>query len=171
MSMTPVFSTVTVRPQDIEPIRLWRNAQMKVLRQQKPITSEEQAAYYDCIWRMMLRPKPTNVLVSLLKDGVLVGYGGLTYIHWEYGRAEVAFLADPQIEDYEEAFTAFLTMMKADAIQLGLHRLYTETYDLRPRHIEILEKNGFECEGELVDHVRIDGMYVGSVFHGWINEG
>ncbi len=40
---------------------------------------------------------------------------------------------------------------------LKLSKLVTETYNIRPWTIEILEKSGFKKEGILKKHVDIDG--------------
>jgi len=48
--------------------------------------------------------------------------------------------------------------------------LFTETYDIRPRHVAILEMNGFKLEGRLIDHVLIDGKYIDALIHGCVND-
>ena len=41
------FCLLSVRRQDIDQIRLWRNAQLNVLRQNKEISQREQIDYYE----------------------------------------------------------------------------------------------------------------------------
>jgi RimJ/RimL family protein N-acetyltransferase len=170
------LSLTSVQPEHIEAIRLIRNAQMDVLRQSAPITSDEQAAYYAAnIWPDMSRPQPKNMLFAYLENGRFVGYGGLVHIAWEHRRAEVSFLLEPQLaqtsEAYARYFSIFLHLVQTVAFDdLKLHRLFTETYATRAHHISVLESSGFLREGSLKDHVRIQGQPVDSLIHGCVDD-
>lgn len=163
---------VPVQPEHIEPIRLWRNAQMDVLRQSAPITAPQQQAYFERhIWPTQVLTHPPQILVGFLQDDQLIGYGGLVHVAWEHRRAEVSFLLDPARTRREAAyaadFLAFLHLIKVLAFDdLGLHRLYTETYAIRTHHITVLEAAHFQPEGRLRAHVWIDGQAVDSLMHG-----
>ncbi len=160
---------------DMEPIRGWRNAQLQVLRQSSPISAAEQVRYFErAVLPTFDDPQPRQLLVTLLLDGEPVGYGGLTNIDWEARRAELSFLVEParatDPERYEGDLRAFLALV-VDGLafaDLGLHRVFTETYDIRPLHLAILEAFGFVLEGRLRDHVRIGDDYVDSLVHGYV---
>jgi RimJ/RimL family protein N-acetyltransferase len=166
------YSFTAVQPEDIESIRQWRNSQIDVLRQPAPITCEQQQQYYAThIWPDTERPHPANLLLSYCSEGRLIGYGGLVHIAWDHMRAEVSFLLDPERAadpgQYGEDFTNFLALMKELAFEeLGLRRLFTETYAHRHLHISLLQKSGFCREGVLRQHVLIDGNPVDSLIHG-----
>jgi len=166
------FAIAAVEPEHIEAIRLWRGAQIGVLRQLKPIGPEQQAAYYArYIWPDKVEAEPENILLIYLQQGRPIGYGGLVHIAWEHRRAEVSFLLDPELELEPERrarfFSAYLELIQSFAFDdLGLERLFTETYATRVRHMQTLERAGFRCEGRLRAHVRIDGEVIDSVFHG-----
>jgi RimJ/RimL family protein N-acetyltransferase len=163
-----------VQPGDIESIRRWRNAQLEILRQAAPIEPDEQVAYYArAIWPDKARATPANLLLAYLRDGRLIGYGGLVHIAWPHRRAEVSFLLDPELERDVAAraalFAGFLGLVKRLGFDdLGLARLYTETFDVASRvgHARTLEAVGFRLEGRLRGHVRIDGDQVDSLMHG-----
>lgn len=160
----------TVQPGDIEAIRQWRNAQLDVLRQPAPITPAEQEAYFAArIWPSLQKARPAEILLSFHEGDRRIGYGGLVHIAWEHARAEISFLLDPGEPSaaYAGRFTAFLALMKTIAFNdLGLTRLFTETYALRTDHIAVLEAAGFRREGMLRDHVQIGGRAVDSLIHG-----
>ena len=166
------LSARAVEPADIEAIRLWRNAQIDVLRQSRPIEPDEQTAYFArAIWPQKSLPEPSNILLSILEDGRLVGYGGLVHIAWDYRRAEVSFLLDPAISrseaDVADIFGDWVRMMQRLAFaDLGLTRLTTETYAMRDLHIRVLEQNGFQREGVLRQHVRVAGRPMDALVHG-----
>jgi len=159
-----------VQPQDIELIRCWRNAQIDVLRQSRPITPEEQIAYFErAIWPDKASDQPSNILLALFEHERLIGYGGLVHIVWDYARAEVSFLLSTQIarSDEPRLFAAWLRLMQQLAFDgLGLARLTTETYAMRTSHIEVLEQEGFRREGVLREHVRVAGHPMDAVMHG-----
>jgi RimJ/RimL family protein N-acetyltransferase len=165
------YKIVTLRHEDIFKIMQWRNEQIEVLRQKKPLTREDQEKYFtDVVKPTFTQSQPPIMLFSLLFDGLLIGYGGLVYIDWESNRAEVSFLVDPaRAEDsktYEADFSAYLSLLKRIAFDdLSLNRIYSETYSIRVNHIKILEKNGFKYEGTLKEHNYIDKKYVNSLMH------
>ena len=106
-----------VQPEHIEQIRKWRNEQMNILRQSKPVSKAEQIAYYEKnVWPEMIKKNPDKILLSIMCDGVLKGYGGLVYLSWENLRGEISFLLDTQIantqRDFGELFPLFLLMIK-----------------------------------------------------------
>lgn len=169
------LSVEAVRPADIEPIRRWRNAQLKVLRQLAPISRDEQAAYYrKHVWPQMRSPSPANILLAFLESGKRIGYGGLVHIAWSHRRAEVSFLLKAELAgtpaECARYFPAFLSLMKALAFgDLRLNRLSTETYAIRERHIAALEQAGFRREGVLKEHVWIDNRPIDAILHGCLS--
>lgn len=166
------LSISAVQPAHIEAIRQWRNAQMDVLRQAHPISVEDQIAYFDrAIWPDMDSAQPKQILVSLFENSIHIGYGGLVHVSWPDLRGEVSFLLNPDhvsdAANYETCFSGYLDLVKVLAFEeLGLRRVFTETYAHRTAHIAILERNGFQLEGRMRGHVRIDGRPVDSLIHG-----
>lgn len=166
------FWIEAVQPEHIEAIRLWRNAQIDILRQAAPLTPEQQERYYaQRIWPGMSEAAPADLLVSYLMENRLIGYGGLVHLAWEHKRGEVSFLLDPQfntpLEKYDRLFRTFLGLIKRLAFEdLGLLRLTTEAYAIRPQVVATLEDCGFRREGVLRQHVLIDGRPVDSILQG-----
>jgi RimJ/RimL family protein N-acetyltransferase len=161
-----------VEPDDIESIRQWRNQQMDVLRQSKMITQEEQQEYFrKYVWPEKKHDQPKQVLLAIERSGRLIGYGGLVYISWPDQRAEVSFLLEPSrgetSKTYASDLSQFLHLLTRLAFgDLNLHRIWTETFNIRPLHIATLEASGFILEGVMRDHVQINGCKVNSVIHG-----
>ncbi|WP_300665438.1 GNAT family N-acetyltransferase [Fluviicola sp.] len=166
------FQVTPMRESDIFLIKEWRNAQMDVLRQNKPISDEEQANYYRNIVVPGFRKEQPNIMLfSFLHLGECIGYGGLTNIHWLDMRVELSFLVNPvHAADqliYERDFKHFIELMKEITFkELGFNRIFTETYDIREHHIGILESCGFVAEGRMRSHVCINGIFVDSLIHG-----
>lgn len=169
-----IYSLSKLEEKDLELIKNWRNEQINVLRQRQLLTDEDQKKY----WKSVIEPSysqqhPQQLLFGFYHKNYLIGYGGLTHIDWEARRAEVSFLVATERRDnpeqYSQDFSAFLPLLLDIAFnQKNLHRLYTETYDLRPDHIAILEDFGFKLEGRLKDHVKIGDRYVDSLIHGYV---
>ncbi|MEM7615262.1 MAG: GNAT family N-acetyltransferase [Pseudomonadota bacterium] len=161
-----------LQPRHIEAVRIWRNAQMDVLRQTHPITAAAQRAYFEThVWPEKPRDTPRQILLAIAREGTLIGYGGLVHIDWPSRRAEVSFLVDPALERQPKAraevFLGYLKLVQNLAFDdLSLNRLTTETYAQRTGHIDTLEAAGFRLEGTLREHVVIDGTKTASLLHG-----
>jgi RimJ/RimL family protein N-acetyltransferase len=166
------YRFVGLRHADIQTLRGWRNEQIHVLRQKAPLSEADQERWF----RRVVQPvhagaDPEFLLVSILDEAKrFVGYGGLTHIDWEHRRGEVSFLVATERAGNPElyardlgAFLAFLTRWAFD--ELGLERIFTETYAFRGAHIEQLENAGFVFEGRMNGHVRHEGRAVDCLIH------
>lgn len=166
------YRLVPIRTEDIENIRIWRNAQIDILRQNRQISVEEQKTYFEReIWPSFTQQRPKQVLFSFMFDQECIGYGGLTHLDWEYRRAELSFLLNTErighLANYENDFMHFLSLLSQVAFNdLKLHRLFSETYAFRTLIIQILEKFGFRYEGTLREHVYKNGKWQNSMMHG-----
>lgn len=174
------YKVRAVRESDMPLIKQWRNEQIDVLRQTRLLTDEDQRIYFRDVIRPSFTTDDTRIMLfGYLLGERLIGYGGLTNIDWHHRRAEISFLLETSRSDrYEENreqyrtdFSCFLALMKRIAFEaLKMNRLFTETYDIRPLHISVLEQNGFMFEGRMRKHVRIDDRYVDSLIHGCVKE-
>lgn len=170
------YEILPLRENDIFQIMQWRNEQINVLRQKEIITPEQQQQYFnDSIAPSYKSSNPELILFSILCHNTLIGYGGLVHINWQSKRAEVSFLTSLErannILQYSRDFTVFLQILKNIAFNdLKFQRLSTETFDIRPHVITILEDSGFRYEGKLVNNNLIDGIYVDSILHGCLND-
>jgi RimJ/RimL family protein N-acetyltransferase len=166
------YQIVAIRQQDIENIRIWRNAQIDVLRQKHILTFEAQQQYFQkYVWPTFQQENPLQILFSFLFQNKCIGYGGLTYLDWENARAEVSFLVDPlRAEDdalYQQDFAHFLALLCDVSFKhLHLHRLFSETYAFRQSTLEVFKQLGFKQEGILREHVYKQGKWVDSIMHG-----
>ena len=170
------FRLMAVQDAQIEPIRQWRNRQMDVLRQLEPISEGQQRDYYaNHVWPWLDHSEPPSVLVSYVRDDVLIGYGGLVHIAWEHRRAEVSFLLDPDtFEDdttYSALFVPYLGLIQRLAFEeLRLNRIWTETFSFRSNHIRCLERAGLRPEGVLRQHVWVQGEPFDCILHGRLRD-
>ena len=170
------LNATAVQEKEIEKIRQWRNDQIVILRQKSLISENQQIDYFkNTIWPQMDEDYPNEILLSIFKNGIFVAYGGLVHISWKDKRAEVSFVADSEIaanqKIYINLFTEYLSLIKYFAFsQLGLNRIFTETYDIRPNHIMTLENSGFMKEGIMKSHIIINGVRTNSLIHGILRE-
>lgn len=157
-----------------EPIRIWRNAQKRILRQEKDLSQEDQEKYFkEVVLNLYNQEQPDQILFAYFKSNQFIGYGGLTHISWSSQRAEVSFLVDPVYPEegavYSEMFSIFLEMLQKICItELNFHRLFVETYDVRTKHLLLLKSQGFLFEGRMIDHVIVDGRFYDSLIYGCI---
>jgi hypothetical protein len=143
------YSLVPLREEDIFLIKRWRNEQIDILRQKKPLSDDEQTKYYNEVIRPLFKEgEPDQILFSFLQEDTCIGYGGLVHIDWLKREAEVSFLVDMKRAEnaqlYRRDFGIYLSLIQLIAFEeLQLDRIFTETYAVRPVHVAILEDSGF----------------------------
>jgi RimJ/RimL family protein N-acetyltransferase len=170
------YSLEPFREMDLLDIKKWRNGQLDVLRQKKALTDEDQKKYYsNYITPSFTEEAPRIILFSFLEKDSCIGYGGLTNIDWECKRIELSFLMNTERKNddelYQKDFSAFITLVKKVVFEeMSFNRIFAETYDIRPLHISILEKNGFVMEGRMKQHIWINNGFVDSLIHGYLKE-
>jgi hypothetical protein len=170
------YSLVPLKDEDMESIRVWRNQQMSILRQNKKITKKEQISYYkESIDPTFNQKNPKLILFSYLKNDVLIGYGGFVHIDWNLKKTEISFLAKTSRnkikKTYVEDFNVFLKLIVSLGFkEIGFDKLVTETYSIRSTTIRILEENGFQLERLLHKHIFINNKYHDSLLHGYIKD-
>lgn len=157
---------------DLPFLMQWRNSQQSVLRQETPLSPDDQARW----WTNSVTPsyradRPQMVLLALDRGQGITSYGGLTNINWSSQRAEVSFLADTLLLEDDARYSGELQKSLAFYTDLAfnlfcLQRLHTETWCFRHRHIEVLEEFGFRLEGRLRQHVIKNGRAVDALLHG-----
>jgi RimJ/RimL family protein N-acetyltransferase len=162
---------VPLRERDVESIRKWRNEQIDILRQNKPLTKDEQSKYYhQVIKKSFYEKKPKIILFSFLIKNNCIGYGGFVHIDWNSKKAELSIIFDTnrtkKQETYKKEFSIFLKIiLNIGFKQILFNKIFTETFDIRPDTILILEKTGFVLENKLLSKNYINGSYADSLFH------
>jgi len=152
-------------------LKKWRNLQIKVLRQFKPLTEYDQEKWFE-----KLSEDERQALFGIIifdeksEKEMFIGYCGITNIDFRNRRGEISFLVDPdRVNDkkiYREDFLSVLHMLcKYGFEELNLNKLFTETFSFRTKHIEILEEFGFKSDGILRSHHFTNGQYYDSVIH------
>ena len=165
------FSIVSIRRQDIESIRIWRNEQMDILRQNEPISKKQQIKYFNEVVIPSFKSiSPNIVLFSYLVGNECIGYGGLVHIDWGNRDAEISFLLKTEfsknIKLHQYYFDVFLKLLENTAFnKLNLRKIHTEAYDIRPWHIEIIEKNGFKFLNRIKNTTTVNGVKIDSLVH------
>ena len=157
---------------DLPHLMEWRNNQQSVLRQQRPLSSQDQESW----WTTSVEPsyiaaEPRIFLLALDRGKGISSYGGLTNINWLNLRAEVSFLAETELaRDAARYATELHESLRRYAYLafdfLKLRRLFTETWIFRTKHIQHLEDFGFRPEGRMREHVIKDGKPVDALIHG-----
>ena len=155
------YSIVPIRSYDRYEIMKWRNEQIYHLRQDKPLTKEVQDNYFDkIIPQLFNQEKPSQLLFSFLKNGKLIGYGGLVHINWVDKNAEVSFIINTELEEkkFEWNWSKYLNLIEDLAFkQLMFIKLYVYAYDLRPHLYTTLLNNKYFLDARLKNHCIFNG--------------
>lgn len=168
-----VYSIVPIRYEDRLDIMKWRNEQIYHLRQNKPLTSEDQEYYFsNVIASLFEQDKPNQILFSFLENGKCIGYGGLVHINWIDKNAEISFIIATELENnsFQKHWMTYLKLVEELAFEeLNLHKIYTYAFDLRQHLYLVLEASGFHEEARLKEHCYFDGKYLDVVINSKIN--
>lgn len=168
-----IYSIVPIRFQDRLDIMNWRNEQIYHLRQNKPLTIEDQERYFkDIVEPLFENEKPNQILFSFLKGDKCVGYGGLVHINWVDKNAEISFIMKTELEQdyFYENWKFYLILIEELAfIEIRLHKIYTYAYDIRPHLFQVLLDSGFVEEALLSEHVLINNCYKNVRIHSKFN--
>lgn len=163
------YSIVPIRMQDRFAIKTWRNEQIFHLRQNKPLTDEQQDVYFNTVVKNLFdQETPNQILFSYLDGEKCLGYGGLVHINWIDKNAEISFITDTSInkDKYDFHLTTFLGLIEDVAKnQLQFHKLFTYAFDLRPEIYPVLEKNGLKKEAILKEHCLFNGKFIDVIIH------
>jgi len=163
------YSIVPIRDEDRYDIMEWRNEQIYHLRQSKPLSKEDQDAYFDNIVSDLFdRKEPSQLLFSYLEGDTCLGYGGLVHINWIDLNAEVSFIMATNLETdhFELHWKQFVALLENVAFQgLGLHKIFTYAFDLRPRLYTAIESLGFIHEARLKEHCYFENKFIDVLIH------
>lgn len=144
------YSIVPIRYEDRYLIMQWRNDQMYHLRQNEPLTKEQQDLYFNTVVSGLFeQEKPNQILFSFLENEFCIGYGGLVHLDWERKSGEISFLISTELENsyFEKFWHLFLNMIELVAFKiLKLNKIYTYAYDLRPKLYVCLEKADYKLD-------------------------
>lgn len=165
---------VPIRFEDRMLIMQWRNEQLYHLRQQKPLTAEDQDNYFNTvIAKLYDQEQPSQVLFSYLEKGVCIGYGGLVHINWVDKNAEISFIMKTSLEKdrFNEIWSNYLNLLEQVAFkELKLHKIYVYAFDLRPHLYVTLEKNNFVKDAELKEHCFYNNEFINVVIYSKLNK-
>ena len=167
------YSLVPIRFEDRHAIMKWRNEQIYHLRQAKPLTKEDQDAYFEnVIAKLFEEDHPNQILFSFLENGDCIGYGGLVHINWIDQNAEISFIMNTVLEEnrFNEIWTAYLSLIEKVAFhELKLHKIFTYAFDLRPQLYEVLLYSKFIEEVRLKEHCFFNGKFIDVLIHSKFN--
>lgn len=157
------FSIVPIRYEDRLDILRWRNDQIYHLRQNKPLTVEDQDNYFKAVVNKLFdQDKPNQILFSYIKNEICIGYGGLVHINWIDKNAEISFIMDTKLEKehFQLHWITYLGLIEQLAfVELGLHKIYIYAFDLRPHLYKAAEYANFERDAVLKEHCLFQGEY------------
>ena len=167
------YTLTPIRFEDRFLIMKWRNEQIYHLRQAKLLTTEEQDDYFkNVIAKQFYQEKPTQLLFSLLSNGICIGYGGLVHINYIDKNAEVSFIMNTALEaDYFEVnWLNYLILIQQLAFEeLQFYKIYTFAFDLRPKLYEALVAAGFYEEARLKSHCFFENKFIDVLIHSKLN--
>jgi RimJ/RimL family protein N-acetyltransferase len=122
---------------DMEPIRLWRNDVLDILRTPFPLTKEQQEEWYKTevcdrrsrsrFWAIVNTEYEHNAIETVKEDRI-IGYGGIENIHWENRIGEISLLVSPGARGKKYGTLAANSILHEAFDRLNLKTVYAECY-------------------------------------------
>lgn len=144
------YKIVPIRLKDRFTIMEWRNEQIYHLRQNQPLTVEDQENYFlNVVSKIFDADQPNQILFSFLENDICIGYGGLVHINWVEKNAEISFIMDTKLEkeNFEKIWIIYLDLIEQVAfLDLKFMKIYTYAFDLRTNLFKVLETSGFRLD-------------------------
>lgn len=163
------YRLVPIRDEDKYIIMKWRNEQIFHLRQKTPLQIEDQDEYFkSTITSLFDQLKPNQILFSFLKGDQVIGYGGLVHIKWDKKEAEISFLIDTELqnENFEKLWGIYLNIIEEVAFStLKLNKIYTYSFEVRPKLYEVLKKQSFIFECYIRKAIKKQGKWLNALIH------
>lgn len=157
------YSLVPIRFEDRYEIMKWRNEQIYHLRQNKPLTKEDQDLYFEnVVAKLFKQEQPNQILFSFLKGDKCIGYGGLVHNDWINRNGEISFVmrTDLEVNSFEKNWTVYLKIIENVAFKfLEFQKIYVYAFDLRPHLYKMLEINSYFLDAKLKNHCYFEGEY------------
>lgn len=168
------YSIFPIRMEDKLDIMKWRNDQIYHLRQNKPLTEDDQVRYFETVVkRLFEEQQPNQLLFSYLEGDKCIGYGGLVHINWIDKNAEISFIMNTELEKefFQLHWVTFLGLIEQLAFEeLGLHKIFIYAFDLRPHLYPTVEVAGFAKEAVFKEHCFFQGEYKDVIIHSKIHK-
>ena len=168
------YKIVPLRYEDRFDILKWRNEQIYHLRQNKPLTVQDQENYFNkVVDKLFDQVQPNQILFSYLENGKCVGYGGLVHINWIDKNAEISFVMNTTLEEgnFQKHWSIYLGLIEKVAfIELKFHKLYTYAFDIRPKLYLALEASGYMESVRLTEHCFFNNKFIDVVIHSKFND-
>ena len=155
-----------VKKNDFENIRLLRNSNQNVLRNNNFLTLKDQKLFIKYYFSQ-LKLNPNQILFSIFFKDNFIGYGGLVHISHINKKAEISFLTIKERETvsyFKEDFLYFHKFIIKYAFNnIALNKLSVEVFSFRNKHIKLFKLIGFKTEGVLKREVKRNGRYHDSI--------
>jgi len=168
------FKVIPLRYEDRFKIMEWRNEQIYHLRQDQPLTFKNQEKYFtEVIPKLFELKQPDQLLFSFLENEICIGYGGLVRINWVDRNAEISFLINTDLEknNFEKYWHLFLKLIVKVAFkELKFHKIYTWSFDLRPKLYSTLLKANYIEEARLSEHCLFQNSFIDVLIHSKTND-
>lgn len=104
----------------------WRNAALETLRTSRPLTEHEQTDFF---LNVVCKDQAVHRYWAIRHKNKFVGMGGLTYISWENGTAEISLIIDPKQRGKGFGEQAVRLLLREAQAELRLENVYGECHE------------------------------------------
>lgn len=160
-----------IEESDLPQLLAWRNQPeyRQYFREFHELSSTNQHGWYES--RVLHDPNTIMFAIVRLADSKLLGACGLCYIDWVNRHADFSiYIGEGGIYiDDTYAIEAARLMMDYGRDELGLHRYWSEIYDIDEKKKVLFDRLGFQLEGRQKESHWTHGGWHDSLYYGFVN--
>ncbi len=160
-----------IEQSDLSQILEWRN-NSKLRRYFRECCEFNMDAQHEWYEKISSEKEFLMFAITRLSDGKMIGVGGLSYIDWVNGSAELPIYIGESDKYIDETFAPDAAKVIIDYAfrELGLHRLYDRFHDFDQGKKKLLENLGFKFEGRLRKSYWAENCWHDSLIYGLIRD-
>jgi len=151
---------------DLERLQEWRNDPeiRQYFREYRELSMAQQRLWYE--EKVINDPDTLMFAIRISTSGEIVGCCGFNYVNWMHRRGEISFYIGKDgayIDSEGYAAESVKLLLDYGFSQLGLMRIWTETYAFDDKKRALLTSLGFQEDGILRNNYFIGGKWWNSI--------
>jgi len=155
-----------IEEHDLAQLQKWRNDPniRKYFREYRELSMQQQRQWYE--EKVINDPDTLMFIVKVSKTGESIGVCGFNHVNWIHRRGEISIYIGKEslyIDPDGYAADGIALLLEYGFAQLGLMRIWTETYSFDEKKRDLLTSIGFQEDGILRKNYFFSGQWWDSI--------
>jgi len=163
----------SIEEADLKQLQVWRNDPeiRQYFREYRELSMQQQRIWYE--EKVINDPDTIMYTIRIASTGELIGCCGFNHVNWIHRRGEVSlYIGKDSLYIDSEGYAAdgINLLLEYGFSQLGLTRIWTETYSFDEKKRTLLKNLGFQEDGILRKNYFFDGKWWDSIVVSYVSD-